>query len=173
MWKVIIAFLVIGALGTALMVLINFNQMTYQISVRPGEDPMLQPPEGAVPVSADDDILYDREEAATALVNPVLLDDDSFKRGRKAYRQYCLACHGANLDNFGPVGPSLPWSEGKDRIGLDSPKMAEKSDGELFWIIRNKVNAHPAIGESMTKQEIWDTVNYLRFKQEETARLAQ
>jgi mono/diheme cytochrome c family protein len=173
MWKVIIAFLVIGALGTGLMILISYNQMTYQASVRPWEDPMLQPPEGSVPVNADDDLLYNREEAATALTNPIPLDDDSFKRGRRAYRQYCLTCHGANLDNFGPVGPSLPWKENKERISLDSPQMAEKADGELFWIIRNKVNAHPPIGESMTKREIWDTVNYLRFKQEETARLLE
>jgi len=173
MWKIIIAFLVFGALGTLLMILISYNQMTYSINVRPWEDPMLQPPAGSVAVNSDDDYLLNREEASATLLNPLSIDDEAFNRGRRAYRQYCLACHGANLDNFGPVGPSLPWTENKDKTPLDSATMAAKSDGELFWIIRNRVNAHPPIGTSMTKDEIWYTISYLRIKQQESAELEQ
>lgn len=164
MWKVVIALVLLGGIGTLMMILINYNQMSEQISVRPWETPMLQPAEGAVAIDADDRFLLTREEAAATLVSDIPSDEASILRGAKAYTGYCLPCHGQNLDGFGPVGPSLP---GKMKP-LDAPEVQALSDGELFWIIRNKVNAHPPIGTSMTVREIWDSINFLRSGQKIT-----
>ena len=102
MLKVLIPIAVLGALATLVFVLLSFNQMSMQISVRPWEEPMLLPPEGSVAVNAEDVYSLSREESK-ALKNPFIGDPQSVVRGAKAYKGYCLACHGETLDGFGPV----------------------------------------------------------------------
>lgn len=161
MWKVLIAVVILGVLGVALYVLIGFNQMAYQISVRPYESPQLLPPEGTVSYFADDMELPAARADAAGMPNPVPYDENSVLRGDKAYSSYCLACHGANLDGFGPVGPSLPA-----RIpDLTGEKVSAMSDGELYWHLMKGGKVAPPIGESMSREQRWDVINYLRFKQ--------
>ena len=161
MWKVLIAIAILGALGTALFVLIGFNQMSEQISVRPYESPQMLPPTGTVSYFASDTVLPETQAQAAGLANPVPYDQDSVLRGDKAYRNYCLACHGSNLDGYGPVGPSLPA-----RIPhLTGDRVKNLSDGELYWHLINGGKVAPPIGRSMTEQELWNVINFLRFKQ--------
>lgn len=162
MWKVLIPIAVLGGVITLVFVLLSFNQMAMQISVRPWEDPMLLPPEGSVAVNANDDYTLSREESSTRLENPFKGDMQSVVRGAKAYKSYCLACHGDSLDGFGPVMPSLPQPNGIK--SLAGKEISQVPDGELFWINRHRVGAHPPIGTSMSYQENWDVISYIRSK---------
>jgi mono/diheme cytochrome c family protein len=100
-------------------------------------------------------------------VNPVPENELSLLRGEKAYNGYCLACHGENLDGFGPVGPSLPAKIPP----LDGQRVISMSDGELYWHLLNGGTIAPPMGLSMTRQERWDVINFLRFKQERVERI--
>ena len=161
MWKVLIAIGILAVLGAVLFILVNFNQMFYQISVRPYESPQLLPPAGTVSYFADDTVLPENRADAAGMANPVMYDEVSVQRGDKAYRAYCLACHGSNLDGYGPVGPSLPA-----RIPhLTSERVTNLSDGEIFWHIMMGGKVAPPIGQSMTPEQVWNVINYLRFKQ--------
>lgn len=165
MWKVVAVIVVFVVVSGVLFVLVNYNQMAMQISVRPYEVPQLQPPAGTVAADIPDTEIPEEElstiEEAADLQNKVPADERSVLLGQKAYKSYCLPCHGANLDGYGPVGPSLPGT----MKPLDSPDVAQRTDGELYWIIGNRLNAHPPIGRSMTEDERWNTVNFLRSAQ--------
>lgn len=162
MWKVLIPIAVLGALGTLLFVFLSFNQMAMQESVRPWEDPMLLPPEGSVAINANDAYAYSREEASEKLQNPFIGDPRSVVRGARVYKSYCLACHGERMDGFGPVMPSLPQPDGIK--SLAGKAVGEMTDGELFWVNRHRVRAHPPIGTSMSYEENWDVISYIRSK---------
>lgn len=165
MLKAVAAIVIFIIIGGVLFVLVNFNQMSQQISVRPYETPQLQPPAGIVAADIPNNDTPEEElptiEEAASLQNKIQPDERSILLGQMAYKSYCLPCHGANLDGFGPVGPSLPGN----MKPLDSPEVAQRTDGELYWIIGNRLNAHPPIGRSMTEEERWNTVNFLRSEQ--------
>jgi mono/diheme cytochrome c family protein len=81
-------------------------------------------------------------------------------RGREAYTGSCATCHGATGDGHGFFGAGL-YPEATD---LRAHVTQEKTDGELFWIIKNGLSfgGMPAFGEQFNDEGIWAMVGYLR-----------
>ena len=126
------------------------DQMYDQASVRPYEEPLLPPPEGTMATDSGDVEIPTPEQMAA------MVED-----GRVAYRRYCWACHGPEMDGKGTVGPSFP----RDFESLTSPDVAELEDIDLYQNIGMRMNMHPPLASTMTPEERWQVVAYIRAVQ--------
>ena len=101
--------------------------------------------------AADGSWLKKVPQADRVRVNPYAGDPDAVAAGANLYRNNCAKCHGAN-------------AEGKhSRPALVSARMANASDGELAWIIKNgqSFKGMPSWG-GLPEQMRWQLVAYLR-----------
>ncbi len=96
-------------------------------------------------------------EKAARRPNPVAATESSIQRGAKLYSQYCVSCHGSKGRGDGPVGAAL------NPRPTDLVTMApQHSDGDLAWKIANGRGAMPSWKGSLSENQIWDVVNYLK-----------
>jgi mono/diheme cytochrome c family protein len=100
-----------------------------------------------------------REAAALQAPAP-LTDRRVLNRGREAYTGSCAVCHGASGDGQGLFGKGL-YPEATDFRAHDTQ---EKSDGQLFWIIKNGLSfgGMPAFADQYNDDETWAMVGYIR-----------
>lgn len=98
--------------------------------------------------------------AAGSATNPVANARRALDAGREAYTGSCAICHGANGDGRGTFGPATY----PDATDLTLSVTKEKSDAELFWIIKNGLSftAMPGFGDVYKDQDIWSLVTYVR-----------
>ena len=80
--------------------------------------------------------------------------------GREAYTGSCAVCHGATGDGNGAFGQAL-FPPATDLRGHDTQ---EKSDAQLFWIIKNGLSfaGMPGFASQYDDQGIWALVAYTR-----------
>jgi mono/diheme cytochrome c family protein len=95
--------------------------------------------------------------------NPVAQNGRALVAGRDAYTGSCAVCHGATGDGRGVFGRSS-YPNATD---LTSHDAAEKSDGQLFWMIKNGLSftGMPGFADQYSDQEIWSLVAYVRALQ--------
>jgi len=99
--------------------------------------------------------------SASDLRPPAPLNDRrSLARGREAYTGSCAVCHGASGDGRGLFGSGLY----PDATDLRAHDTQEKSDGQLFWIVKNGLSfgGMPAFAEQYQDDAIWAVVGYIR-----------
>ena len=96
-------------------------------------------------------------KAAAEKSNPVANDEASRKRGGKAYREYCLMCHGPSGKGDGLAAQSLDVQPA-DLV----ERLKHHSDGDFFWKIMNGRLPMPGFKGEMTDQEVWDTINFIK-----------
>ena len=92
-------------------------------------------------------------------VNPVKPTAESLAQGKKYYGYDCAMCHGDNGNGKGEVAVSE-----KMQIGdFSNPAtLKDRTDGELFYIIKNGHQDMPPEGPRIKPEENWDLVNYVR-----------
>ncbi|MBV8086212.1 MAG: cytochrome c [Chloroflexi bacterium] len=95
--------------------------------------------------------------------NPYANDPASVQRGRIVYQQYCLTCHGLNGDGNGPAVAGLRIRPPTFR----NPQhfLASGMDGAHFWAIQHgdgQPSGMPAWNGTLTDQQTWDAVNYIK-----------
>jgi len=92
-------------------------------------------------------------------VNPVKPTSESLAMGKKYYGYDCAMCHGNNGDGKGEVALSE-----KFKIGdfTDPTTLKGRTDGELFYIIKNGRGQMPPEGDRVKPTELWNMVNYIR-----------
>jgi mono/diheme cytochrome c family protein len=95
--------------------------------------------------------------------NPVAQNPRALSAGRDAYTGSCAVCHGATGDGRGVFGISS-YPNATDLTAHDA---AEKSDGQLFWIIKNGLSftGMPGFADQYSDQDIWSLVSYVRALQ--------
>lgn len=102
--------------------------------------------------------------AAQALKNPIPSSPDSIAKGRALYegKGTCLKCHGAAGKGDGP-GAKLVRPGPRN---LTNPEWQKaRTDGELFWIIKN---GSPGTGmvalipSDISEDDAWHIINYVR-----------
>jgi mono/diheme cytochrome c family protein len=68
-------------------------------------------------------------------------------------------CHGANGDGKGDVARDMKLT----MVNFTDPAtLKDRTDGELFYIIKNGYQDMPPEGPRVKVEENWDLVNYVR-----------
>lgn len=96
---------------------------------------------------------------AARQTNPVKSTPESLARAKKWWALDCEMCHGKNGDGKGDIAKDM-----KLQISdfTDPATLKDRTDGELFYVIKNGHNDMPAEGPRVKTEENWDLVNYVR-----------
>jgi len=112
----------------------------------------------------------DRQSSAVvdAMGNPFPTDEAHVAEGKRLFQVSCAPCHGMEGKGGGPVTHHDP-AKGFNRFPLPAPLLsgagavtAVRSDGYIYATIRNGGALMPAYGISLTEQERWSIVSYIR-----------
>ena len=95
---------------------------------------------------------------SAARKNPIASTQQSIAAGQKIYSKTCAMCHGKTGDADGPAVIELNIHPAK----LSDPKLANESDGSLFWKITTGKKPMPAYGKRLSETDRWNLVNYIR-----------
>lgn len=100
------------------------------------------------------------EEAAKAMINPLLPSEKNLALGKKKYDTYCSPCHGY----FGE-GDSRLRGQFPNPPSLHSEKVRNWTDGRIYHVIMEGQNVMPSYASQMNREERWATILYLRALQ--------
>ena len=95
---------------------------------------------------------------SAAKKNTIAPTQDSIAAGQKIYSKTCAMCHGRGGDADGPAVIELNIHPAK----LSDPKLANESDGSLFWKITTGKKPMPTYGKRLSETDRWNLVNYIR-----------
>jgi mono/diheme cytochrome c family protein len=156
----VVTAVTVGALSlgwaTGLLSLPWTHDLDRQPSIKPQEMPLM-PPDGVVPVTGRID--DGTRENVDRLVNPVVADTTSLRKGRNAFTTYCQPCHGAKGVGDGTVARSLPIPP----VDLTRADLqAGRSDGSIYFTIRHGNVIMPGYAHALTPEQAWDVVHYVR-----------
>jgi mono/diheme cytochrome c family protein len=89
--------------------------------------------------------------------NPVKSTPESLESGKKIYSYDCASCHGAAGDGKTQVGKDLKLPDFTDPATLK-----DRTDGEIFFILKSGHGDMPPEGDRVKPEKLWDLVNYTR-----------
>ncbi len=103
--------------------------------------------------------------------NPIASTPDSIAAGKRLYDASCAACHGHQAQ--GAVKAGIAISILEEQRARQPPDLTDdqsdhgSSDGEVFTVIKRGLppSMMPAFGESLSDDDIWRIVTYLRSLQ--------
>src|SRR5215475_3101408 len=95
---------------------------------------------------------------ASQKANPVKPNAESLARGKRQFGFDCAMCHGKNGDGTGDVAADMKL---KMHNQIDPATLSRRSDGELFYIIKNGKDQMPPEGNRVKDETVWDMVNYV------------
>ena len=96
---------------------------------------------------------------ATKQPNPVKATPDSINRAKKWWALDCAMCHGKDGDGKGETAGDMKL---KIVDFTDPATLKDRTDGEIFYIIKNGHQDMPPEGPRIKTEENWDLVNYVR-----------
>ena len=96
---------------------------------------------------------------ATASQNPIPPTPGNLKAGEQAYDRHCAFCHG--LDGSARNEPHADFYPPIARLAHG---VADKSDGEVYYIVANgiRMSAMPGFGATHPPDEIWRMILWVR-----------
>jgi mono/diheme cytochrome c family protein len=133
------------------------TDMIQQPSIRPYQR-LLQPPADAVPMGGEE--FLPRNVIAERYRNPIQSTPGSLERGRRMFLIYCSPCHGQDGNGHGQVaqGDFQPPD-------LTESKIRMLSEATIYGTVTDGWLTMPFYRETMTVEERWDVVNYVRILQ--------
>jgi mono/diheme cytochrome c family protein len=96
---------------------------------------------------------------AVSQVNPIKPDPESTARAKKIYGYECAMCHGEDGAGAGDLSKNMKAKMGDFR---DPATLKARTDGELFYIIKNGTGEMEGEGARVKPDDTWGLVNYLR-----------
>jgi cytochrome c len=107
------------------------------------------------------------QKAATAVIpveaakqaNPIKSSPESLARAKKWWTIDCAMCHATNGNGKTDMATDMKF---KLADFTDPASLKDRTDGELFYIIKNGYQQMPAEGPRIKPEENWDLVNYVR-----------
>jgi mono/diheme cytochrome c family protein len=96
---------------------------------------------------------------AAFLRNPIPRSADSIARGRQLFAKDCAVCHGAEGRGDGVAAAALPQRP-DDLSRIAAPPIFP--DGVVAYRILNGVKMMPAFKSTLSENEIWDLLNFIR-----------
>lgn len=102
--------------------------------------------------------------AAQKMKNPIASSPETIAKGKTVYegKGTCIKCHGPAGAGDGPFGKNLKPSP-RSLINVEWAK--SRTDGELFWIIKN---GSPGTGmvslipSDINEDDAWHVIHYIR-----------
>jgi len=104
--------------------------------------------------------------------SPYPTDDKTVAQGEHLFQVSCAPCHGIKGEGNGPVTYNKPSDDPKKairRFMMPAPLLsgegaasALRSDGYIYYTIRNGGVGMPMYGISLTDEERWSVVTYIR-----------
>ena len=91
--------------------------------------------------------------------NPVKSSPESIARAKKWWNLDCAMCHGASGDGKGDIAKDMKLNVADF---TNASTLKDRTDGEIYYIIKNGHNDMPAEGPRIKTEEGWDLVNYVR-----------
>jgi mono/diheme cytochrome c family protein len=162
MRKLVIATLSAGALSTIAWAFPWDTDMVDATYLRAFAWEMATLPEGTISVNHArmPGTRYDANVNSLAIPDSVDVED-----GSRMFDAYCTACHGVEGKGKAPVTDN---SSGK-RYPIPPPPLsgtanvtARRSDGYLFYTIRDGGAIMPGYAYAMQDHDVWDVVAYMR-----------
>jgi mono/diheme cytochrome c family protein len=106
----------------------------------------------------------DQIEAARSVNNPLQPSPELLEKGKALFegKAFCKACHGA--DGKG-LPKDLELKGPLPRNFTDKKWQAVRTDGELFWILKNGspgTDMAPFVPLVLTEEEAWQVLLYIR-----------
>ncbi len=90
--------------------------------------------------------------------NPTKPSPEATAKAKKMYGMDCAMCHGEKGDGKGDMSSDMKGIT--DFTNPDSLK--NRTDGELFYIIRKGKGDMPPEGDRAKDEDVWQLVNYIR-----------
>ncbi len=147
-------------------------EMHYTQTYRPQEPPRLDSPPGAVPYKfAGDERTLTREpfvdpQDYTDLVNPrageAAAGTPGHTEAAELYRWNCSHCHGMEGAGDGRVNDFLTAYSYVPVPDLSDEATVEKTDGDIYGILKDGVLVMPAFGNLLPPEDRWLLVDYVR-----------
>ncbi|MGH7906441.1 MAG: c-type cytochrome [Candidatus Binataceae bacterium] len=106
-----------------------------------------------------------RNQAATQLRNPLSPTPKRLNKGHELFLTTCAPCHGRSGQGDGPVRFLLRVAP----ADLMSGKPVKASDGLIFSIIRDGDITMPPYGDTLSVEDTWELILYLRQMQRESS----
>jgi mono/diheme cytochrome c family protein len=141
----------------ALPSLLLFAFLPQQPAATPDAAPPVAAPAAAAPAAAPAAVPAD----AAKLTNPVTPTAESQSHAKMMYGIDCAFCHGEKGNGKGDLVADMQL---KMKDFTDPATLKDKSDGELFYIIKNgdDKSKMPAEGPRAKDSDIWNLVIYIR-----------
>jgi mono/diheme cytochrome c family protein len=92
-------------------------------------------------------------------VNPVKPSAELLTRAKKIYGYECAMCHGDDGGGAGDLSKNMKAKMGDFR---DPAALKARTDGEIFYIIKNGKGEMEGEGQRVKPDDTWNLVNYLR-----------
>jgi mono/diheme cytochrome c family protein len=100
---------------------------------------------------------FEIDEASISVKNPVELNDEVLKDGKRLFGLYCTPCHGQGGEGDGAVGMIIGGVanlKGGAYVGL--------SEGHIFHVITKGKGRMGAHGSQITPENRWKIVHYVK-----------
>ncbi len=127
---------------------------------------------GILVFGADEAVLrprvpIDEIEAAKTLTNPLPATEETIEKGKRLFhgKAFCVTCHGKDGKGFGGDIEPGTLKGPLPRNFTDKEWQAVRTDGELFWILKNGSRGTamaPFIPLILTEEEAWQVLRYVR-----------
>jgi len=91
--------------------------------------------------------------------NPVKPTPESLVKAKKWWTLDCVMCHGKDGDGKGETASDMKLTIADF---TDPATLKDRTDGEIFYIIKNGHQDMPPEGPRIKTEEGWDLVNYVR-----------
>ena len=131
-------------LTVAFFLILEFSASAQQAQTPPNAAPV-----APHPVPAD----------AVKQANPVKPTPESIAGGKKWWGYDCAMCHGKDGDGKGDIAEDMKL---KVTDFTNPATLKDRTDGELFYVIKNGKGDMPPEGKRMKADGLWDLVNYVR-----------